>query len=206
MGIHIEGSTVWSEGLRQKIGRELRLELGSADREDDARDLLQLVADYVAETDARLHPGETFEYGYAMLLFKDAGTFLDVWERAYEPDADTPGASRSMRIWREQHRICEQHGVPFTPVRLSDRIAISPGVLQSGALEGVRYNLGTESSGWIVTTKGYDGDVHSMLVEHLYHVTAARPEIVAYLALPRGFRFTVGSDESHAWFDPSVEI
>jgi hypothetical protein len=38
---------------------------------------------------------------------------------------------------------------------------------------------------------------------HLYHVTAARPELTRYLALPYGFRVRLEGGE-HIWFDEEV--
>jgi hypothetical protein len=39
--------------------------------------------------------------------------------------------------------------------------------------------------------------------EHLYHVTAARPDLAEYVALPYGFRFDLSQGQD-VWFDPKV--
>jgi len=58
-------------------------------------------------------------------------------------------------------------------------------------------------SGWWITTKLYDGDVKSLKHEHTYHVTAARPDLAKYLALPDGFRFDLSRIED-VWRDEKV--
>ena len=44
-------------------------------------------------------------------------------------------------------------------------------------------------SGWWLITEKYDGNIESLKHEHTYHVTAARPDLASFLALPYGFRF-----------------
>jgi len=44
-------------------------------------------------------------------------------------------------------------------------------------------------SGWWLITEKYDGNIESLNHEHTYHVTAARPDLASFLALPYGFRF-----------------
>ena len=58
-------------------------------------------------------------------------------------------------------------------------------------------------SGWLIVTEQYDGDIKSLRNEHTYHVTAARPDLAKFLALPCGFRFDQTSGEK-AWFDPEA--
>lgn len=68
-------------------------------------------------------------------------------------------------------------------------------------MQGVRYPSPEHMSGWWVTTDRYDGDVRTLRHEHLYHLTAARPDLARYVALPFGFRFDLGRHED-VWFDP----
>jgi hypothetical protein len=58
-------------------------------------------------------------------------------------------------------------------------------------------------SGWWITTDRYDGNVTSLKQEHLYHVTARRPDLAPYIALPYGFRFDFAARED-VWFDEGV--
>ena len=69
--------------------------------------------------------------------------------------------------------------------------------------EGVRYPSPEHMSGWWLTTDLYDGDVRSLRVEHLYHVTAARPDLLPFLALPFGYRFALGGQQ-RIWFDDAA--
>jgi hypothetical protein len=76
-------------------------------------------------------------------------------------------------------------------------------VLQGDVVQGVRYPSPEHMSGWWITTDRYDGDIRSLTQEHLYHLTAARPDLARYLALPFGFRFDQASGED-VWFDEQV--
>ena len=55
-------------------------------------------------------------------------------------------------------------------------------------------------SGWVIVTDEYDGDVQSLTQQHTYHVTAVRPDLAPYLALPPGFGFDLRG-EPQVWFD-----
>lgn len=48
------------------------------------------------------------------------------------------------------------------------------------------------------------GNIKSLNNQHTYHVTAARPELAKFMALPPGFRFRVLAEEDDVWFDPKV--
>ena len=59
------------------------------------------------------------------------------------------------------------------------------------------------AAGWYVTTPRFNGDSKTLKVEHLYHLTAARPELARFVALPPGYRFDTTSGED-VWFDAEV--
>ena len=58
-------------------------------------------------------------------------------------------------------------------------------------------------SGWWITTDLYNGDIQTLRREHTYHVTAGRPDLAKYLALPEGFRFNLSVAEE-VWLDEKV--
>jgi hypothetical protein len=70
-------------------------------------------------------------------------------------------------------------------------------------VQGIRYPSPDHMSGWWITTDRYDGNIKSLRYEHTYHVTAARPALAKYLALPDGFRFNFSAGEE-VWFDEKV--
>jgi len=59
-------------------------------------------------------------------------------------------------------------------------------------------------SGWWFITPEYNGDIKTLKVEHLYHITAGREDLIPYIALPFGYRFHAGKNEEQAWFDEEV--
>src|SRR5690606_11887385 len=90
------------------------------------------------------------------------------------------------------------------PLPLSG-IACSDGVLESRLpVDGARYRYSGKMSGWFLSTNLYDGTAKTAKVHHAYHVTAARPDLAKYLALPPGYRFDLGAG-GRIWFDPELE-
>jgi hypothetical protein len=113
------------------------------------------------------------------------------------------GAHLSMEFWRDQHRVCRLAEAAFEPPRPDSLAAVSSDLVQAGIAEGVRYDLGPDKSGWILTSRGYDGPVHSLRQEHLVHLVRSRRDLIRYLALPVGYRFWSDSEAS-VRFDPGV--
>jgi hypothetical protein len=174
----------------------------SAEDLEAGQALLRFISDYVVNERAIIKAGETMEYGYGIVKCVAArdGNF-DLWEFLPENDDYAPGAQRTLTVVREQQDVCRAEAVPFTNVRLSHVAAVSLGVHEGDDLEAVRYSALDDVPGWYIFTDRYNGDVTQMNVEHLWHVTQRRPEIVPYLALPLGYRFRIASGQVHVWFD-----
>jgi len=140
-------------------------------------------------------------YGYWLVKFHRAGQedHLETWE--YSADASTfvKGGDLTLAYWRDQHLVCQQHEAAFNPPRPDRLTVISAGVLDGIPVQGIRYPSPDHMSGWWITTDLYDGDIKSLRNEHTYHVTAARPDLAKYMALPAGFRFNFSVAEE-VWF------
>ena len=103
-----------------------------------------------------------------------------------------------------QREVCRQHGAPFRPPAQDQLCAVSVGVYDGDAVQGVRYVAPEHMSGWYLTTDRYNGDHRSLVVEHVSHVAQRRPDIAPFLALPPGFRFDVTPVSAEAWYDEDV--
>jgi hypothetical protein len=171
---------------------------------DESRQLLRYILDYIETSDAVINPGETLGYGYWLIKFVAGDDrFLHIHEYNSEATDFVPGAALTVSYWRDQHRICEKFGGEFMPPRPDKLVVISDGVMEGDAVQGVRYPSPDHMSGWWITTDRYDGNIRSLKREHLYHVTAARPDLAQYVALPYGFRFDLSQGQD-VWFDPKV--
>jgi len=197
---HLETRT---EGLASGGQPELAVTVKQAALIPESEAFLRYVVDYVERTKAVLRSGETLLYGYWVVRFMQQGDALEVWEYDKECKELVPGANLALTYWRDQRDTCLKLGAPFVPPRADRLAAISAGVFEGDEVEGVRYPSPEHMSGWWITTDRYDGNVDSIKNEHLYHVTAARPELAKYLALPQGFRFHLKGEEA-AWFDAEV--
>jgi hypothetical protein len=191
-------------GLNSVGQSEIRVEVLDPELMGEAEEFLNYVSHYVTTSRKRISPGETMAYGYWLVKFQGAGhNVLETWE--YKADASdfVKGANLTLRYWRDQHVICKLHGTEFKPPRPDKLTVISDGVLEGAPVEGVRYPSPDHMSGWWITTDQYNGDIKTLKHQHTYHVTAARPELIKYLALPDGFRFNLSATED-VWLDEKV--
>jgi hypothetical protein len=170
---------------------------------EEAEKFLFFVADYLAQGN-QLRPDETMAYGFWLTKFRrrDENT-LETWE--YNPQATDfqAGATQTLRYWKDQHRICLLHRAAFSPPRPDRLTVISEGVREGLPVQGIRYPSPEHMSGWWITTDLYNGDTKSLMHEHTYHLTAARPDLAKYLALPEGYRFDLSAGED-VWRDDKV--
>lgn len=108
-------------------------------------------------------------------------------------------------ISKIQKDCCNNYNAEYRPVKKEQLVVISKGVYEGTApIEGVRYTAPKHMSGWWLTTDEYNGDVNSLITVHYEHVAEKCPEVAIYMALPSGYRFTLGSESEHVWFDKEV--
>ncbi|TBU74239.1 hypothetical protein DNK10_15740 [Pseudomonas daroniae] len=108
----------------------------------------------------------------------------------------------AVSYWRDQNLICQEVGAAFTPPRLDQMVVISDGVYEGDDVEGVRYPSPDHMSGWWLTTDRFNGNTDTLKTVHAYDVSARRPDLAKFLALPFGYRFF--SPQSNVWFDQRV--
>lgn len=196
--------TVRTVGLKSMEHAEISVAVDAGLLEEAER-FLKYASDYLLSSGKRIKSGETMAYGYWLVKFQGvaSGDYLETWE--YSADASTfvKGGDLTLSYWRDQHFVCGQHKAAFTPPRPDKLTVISAGVLEGLPVQGVRYPSPDHMAGWWITTDLYDGNIESLRHEHTYHVTAARPDLAKYLALPDGFRFNFSAAEE-VWFDEKV--
>jgi hypothetical protein len=196
--------TVRTEGLKASGHSEIAVEI-DVDLIEESKQFLRYVSGYLSDSTKRLKPGETMAYGYWLVTFQDAGygDQLEIWE--YSPDASilVKGANLTLQCWKDQHLVCDQHGTTFNPPKPDKLTVISEGVIDGLPTQGIRYPSPDHMSGWWITTDLYDGNIKTLMREHTYHITATRPDLAKYLALPHGFRFNLSVAEE-VWFDEKV--
>lgn len=197
-----EGLEMATVGLRLMDGREICAAIDDVNLSNECRAFVQFAAEYI-ESGHPIKPGEMLGYGYwiTKAVADDKGR-LCFWE--YTPDAVeyVPGVSNAVRYWRDQHRVCERASSLFCPPNAGQMVVISDGVIEGDAVQGVRYPSPSHMSGWWITTDRYDGNVSSLRTVHAYHLTAARPDLAAFLGLATGYRFY--SDNAEVRFDSTV--
>lgn len=199
-----EGLKVRATGLAHDHP-DLVVELIDPSLVSDAEHYLRHVGKYIDEQAVTLKSGETLAYGYWLTRFEEVETGgLEVWEYDREATDFVRGATLTLTYWRGQHEVCSRFAAgAFEPPRPDRLVVVSEGVFEGDAVQGVRYTSPEHMSGWWITTDRYDGNVKSLKHEHMYHLTARRPDLAPYIALPCGFRFDFATHED-VWFDENV--
>ncbi|NOH26381.1 immunity protein Imm33 domain-containing protein [Vibrio europaeus] len=110
-----------------------------------------------------------------------------------------------MSIDSIQKDCCKHYQTTYSPIEPAQLVTISKGIYEGVTpVEGVRYPSPSHMSGWWLTTDEYDGNISSMVTVHFEHIMEKRPELAIYMALPFGYRFYLGSESEHVWFDEDV--
>ncbi len=192
-----------TEGLLVRGHPEIVVAVEHSSLASAAEAFLRFVVAYI-DSGATIRGGETLSYGYWLTLFKAKGADrLDVCERNLQVTDYVRGATLTLGYWRDQQAACARFGAAFVPPRPDQLVVLSAGVVEGEPVQGVRYPSPEHMSGWWLTTQRDDGRVASLRREHLHHLTAARPDLAQYLALPHGFRFDLAARED-VWFDATV--
>jgi hypothetical protein len=196
--------TIKTVGLTSTIGHpEVRVEVRNPGLMEEAESFLRYVANQITMHEMQIRPGETMAYGYWLVKFEEGeAETLETWEHDAEGMEFVKGVDQALIYWRDQHWVCSLYSAEFKAPRAKQLTVVSEGVLDGLPLKAVRYPSPDHMSGWWLVTELYDGNIKSLKNEHTFHVTAARPELAKFLALPNGFRFH--SHPEKVWFDEEV--
>lgn len=198
------GLQVSTLGLNESGTQELSIRVAKPSLLLDAEQFLKFVVDYLISTGRRITAGETLNYGYWLIKFQQAIEGLEVWEFNAAGTEFIPGGNLALTYWREQHKICETQNAEFDPPRPDKLTAVSAGVLEGLPVQGVRYRWQNHMSGWLIVTAAWDQNVRSIQNHHTYHLTAKRPDLAKFIALPVGYRFDLTIGEK-VWLDEEVQ-
>ena len=198
--IREDGRCLSTIGLAAHGQHELTVDAGDEDLLEGGKEFLETMILYTMERQ-HIAPGETVEYGYWLTKFVEINpTLLETWEYDAEGTRFEKGASLALRYWKEQHEMCQSAQSQFSPPRPDKLAAVAQGVFEGDSVDAVRYLPQGNMSGWCFFTDRYDGNIQSLKYEHLYHVTARRPDLAKYVALEPGFCFDL-HDSQKVWFD-----
>lgn len=108
-------------------------------------------------------------------------------------------------ILKVQKECCKHYEEEFSPITLEQLVVVSDGVLEGAKpVKGVRYKSPEHMSGWWLTDDSFNGNIDSLKNIHFSHIIEKRPDLAIYMALPYGYRFLLGSNKEHVWFDEMV--
>ena len=75
--------------------------------------------------------------------------------------------------------------------------------MEGPPINGLRHTPERGSSGWFIWAGGEidRADPSDFRAMHLEHLGTLFPEVLPYLAMPRGWRWHVALDDEDVWFD-----
>lgn len=203
--IILDGRQLRTEGLARHNLADIVINDVAPEHETLGRTLLARIV--AGELEGReIEDGASISDGYwDPILRKRDENLYEVFEWTPDRRVEAPGINTTATYLLEQGEMCRTVGAAFVPPMPKQLIAASRGVLEgTRPLEGIRYQAPPHMSGWYLTTDEYDGNVDSLHVDHVYHITSARPELTRLLALPPGYWFILHDGNEEIGFDADV--
>lgn len=199
-----QNNTLTTDGLNQIIGREINV-LSDQGASHEYSRVLKYLIDYIVDYSPNISPRQTIAYHSWLLQLSAASDLLyELYEASLHGDGFVQGVDYSIKVLREQEEECQKRGItPLFPT-FRQKVVISKGVYEGLEVNAVRYPSPEHMSGWWLTTGLYDNDIDSLESVHFFHLAFKRPEILRYLALPFGYRFSQNQQGDDIWFDESA--
>jgi hypothetical protein len=171
--------------------------------------VLKYIFDYQINCKAKILPDQTMNLDYWLIKFIETDGFLDLWEYNETGTEFVPGIELTLRYWISQTEMCRRVQANYNPPIAGKYVVVTDGVFEGKVpVIGMRYPAPDHMTGWWFCTGEKRVDEFSLnewKVYHAYHLTSARPELAAFLALPAGYRIHVmDRDQYHIEFDPSL--
>lgn len=191
-------------GLRSLLGKEVRLPKGQY--EDSLyEEALRYLINYVIEGEKPVVANDTIAYHSWLLKFVEFDdNYLEIWEVDEIGSSFVVGIDLSLKIILDQSQVCSQYQCNIDFPTFSQKVVISDGVLDDEPIQAVRYSEPSHMTGWYLTTSQYSGDPDSLHVIYYYDLVFRKPELLKYLALPIGYRFSIYKNELDVWFDEVI--
>ena len=141
----------------------------------------------------RLKDGELVGCGSWLLRFDYIDGYFVAKEASPEKESYLARIDRAIECWRSQGEMCSRHNADFDPIGFEDRIVATPDVVDQPTVpvEGMRIvPADPKFADLLILGPMFTGNyAEQVKTFHAYHIMDVRPELIQYLALPRGFRF-----------------
>lgn len=106
-----------------------------------------------------------------------------------------------------QRKVCDRYGATFTPPIDHDKVGISDTALAGGMpLHGLRYEPDVGTTGWYIWAGEWSNAENFFKPLHVHHLVRDRPDVLAYLALPPGWRFLIAPGHEDVWPDRTLLV
>jgi hypothetical protein len=132
----------------------------------------------------RFEANQTVEIGWSLLLLRESGDCLEVWE----PDFDAMpirwclGVNNTLRHLTLQRSVCQELNCEPVFPSIRHAGAVSPSFVTCDAFTMSRDQPANSDSGWVFREEGYAGSDAELV--SLYQVALQKPTVIPFVALP----------------------
>lgn len=192
-----------TQGLSKLIGKEFSINKKSLSKKD-AEVIINHIINYIESENKQIKNLETFGCGSWMIRFVFNNIYIELHELKDVIDNDNKydfDLTKTITFFKEQKQLCNINNVEPNIPKIGQKIAISKEIYEGSEVNGVRYNAPDHMTGWYLTSNSYNGDVKSLIIDHLYHLLKERPDLAKFLALPVGYRFYKDNEGEEIWID-----
>jgi hypothetical protein len=192
-----------TQAISQQLGAALTLCWSQGASRSDALELVDHIQSIARVRRGTFAAGESIRYGYwAVTIMPDDDGSFSLYEYNDSGTRLVRGCARALRYSRSQRDICQKYASLYAPPLADELVAVDPDCLAGGPVEGGRYELPPGHSGWVLLSEV--ADQSRLVTEHLYHVTAARSDLVGFLALEHGYRFYSDGTTHEVIYDETI--
>ena len=195
-----------TQGLESLIGKEFAISKKSYSKES-VQLIINYILNYIKTENKQIKNLETFGCGSWMIQFVFNGIYIELHELKSVTDNINQydfDLTITIEFLKQQNKLSVANNIEIDIPQIGQKIAISKEIYDGSEVNGVRYSSPEHMSGWYLTSNSYNGDIKSLLVEHLYHILKVRPDLAKFLALPIGYRFYKDSETENFWIDEGV--
>lgn len=170
------------------------------DADHQVMGVLQFIANYVINSGARIHPGQSMAYGWTMLRFRNTRPSILEIEEDIEPISSEhpshwgPGVQRAIALRlagdavMRRNRLTGQAEHPYRGHLATACVHLIDGYIGMVVAERRQIDRSTSpwGSGWEIHCGAVDHSTNEWQQHHLAHLTHPRPFVIPYLCMPEG--------------------
>lgn len=196
-----------TQGIKDSLGKEFCINKGDYSQQDIEL-IINYIISYIETENVKIKDGETIGLGSWMVKFIFNNLYIELHELKEVINSNNKyvfSLNNTIRIFKNQLMFCKEYNLKADIPKIGQKITVSKEIYEGSEVNGVRYESPSHMSGWYLTSNEYNGDIKTLVVDHLYHILNERPDLVKFLALPVGYRFYKEKQTEMVWLDETIK-